>query len=154
MPFNIEKFQSGQFKPRIDSVDVPTLKDFFDEGEKPVWEVRGLTAPELSRATAAKAMHSVTDQVVQSLRDRGGTLIQELREKMGLGDATPPEVAKRMEMLVMGSVSPEITLPIAVKLAEYFPIEFTVLTNRITQLTGDGFEYQKPQAALPKKKTS
>lgn len=152
MSFDAEKFQSAEFLPRIETVEVPALKDFFGKDEKPEWQVRGLTAPELSRATAAKISHSVTDDIVKSLSERGGTLIQELREKMGLGDATPAEVAKRMEMLVMGSVNPEISLPIAVKLAEYFPIEFTVLTNRITQLTGMGFEYQKPQAALPKKK--
>jgi hypothetical protein len=50
-------------------------------------------------------------------------------------------------MLVMGSVSPKIELPAAVKLAECFPIEFLSLTNEISELTGKGAELVKPQAA-------
>jgi hypothetical protein len=52
-------------------------------------------------------------------------------------------------MLTAGSVDPEITLPVAVKLAEKFPIEFMTLTNVITELTGLGFEYAKQKAASP-----
>ena len=47
----------------------------------------------------------------------------------------------------MGSVAPAVSLPVAVKLAEAFPIEFLQLTNEISDLTGRGADLVKPQAA-------
>jgi hypothetical protein len=66
---------------------------------------------------------------------------------LGLIKDTPGEIAKRLEMLVMGSVAPAVSLPVAVKLAEAFPIEFLQLTNEISDLTGRGADLVKPQAA-------
>jgi hypothetical protein len=73
---------------------------------------------------------------------------KEMKRLRDIG-VTNGEIAKRLEMLVMGSVSPEVTLPVAVKLAEAFPVEFLELTNAITTLTGQGFDMGKPQAASP-----
>jgi hypothetical protein len=47
-------------------------------------------------------------------------------------------------------VEPKIDMPVAVKLASAFPIEFLQLTNAITELTGQGFDLVKPRAASPK----
>jgi hypothetical protein len=70
-----------------------------------------------------------------------------IREALGLTGDTPGEIAKRLELLVAGSVSPKIDLSAAVKLAEAFPIEFMVLTNKISELTGKGADLVKPGAA-------
>ena len=72
-----------------------------------------------------------------------------VRRALGLTKDTPGEIAKRLEMLVLGAVSPVLTLPQAVKLAEAFPVEFLVLTNEITALTGKGADLVKPAAASP-----
>ena len=77
----------------------------------------------------------------------GGDQAEAVRSALGLTKDTPGEIAKRLEMLVMGSVAPKIELPTAVKLAEAFPIEFLSITNRITELTGQGFDLVKPAAA-------
>jgi len=149
MPFNIGEFERAEFVPRTKRVAVPSLAQFFDDGEKPEWEVRGLTAIELHKATNAKSNAKLTGEVVKAI-DSGGDVAKELQKKLGLGNDVPAEVAKRLEMLVAGSVSPEVPMRIAVKLAETFPVDFLSLTNEITALTGMGFEYAKPKAALRK----
>jgi hypothetical protein len=75
--------------------------------------------------------------------------VADARKALGLaGKETPGEIAKRLEMLAMASVEPAISLQVAVKLAENFPVEFYQLTNEITELTGMGFDLVKPKAVL------
>ena len=85
------------------------------------------------------------DNVIEALTNNDQA--QAVREMIGLTKGSPAEIVKRLEMLVLGSVVPKIELPLAVKLAEAFPIEFLTLTNKITALTGMGFDIVKPEAA-------
>jgi hypothetical protein len=122
------------------------LSDFFDEGETPEWEVRGLSAVELHKAMEAGKRQGSIEAIVKAIaanQDQAGAV----RKALGLTKDTPGEIAKRLEMLVMGSVAPAVSLPVAVKLAEAFPIEFLQLTNEISDLTGRGADLVKPQAA-------
>jgi hypothetical protein len=150
MAFNVEKFAQAEFQARTKVVSVPTLAEFFDKNEKPEWEVRSLTATELNRAMLAKDSAAFATKVVEAI-NRDDNVTEALKTKLGYSNDVPAEIAKRMEMLVCGSVNPEITLPVAVKLAEVAPIEFLALTNQITELTGMGFQHaKKPKAALQK----
>lgn len=146
MPFDAEKFQQTRFAPRQAAVPVDALAAFFDEGEAPVWTVRGLTATELHRALDAGKRQGSVQAIVEALA-RSGDQAQAVRRALGLTADTPGEIAKRIEMLVMGSVQPKIEQPAAVKLAEAFPIEFLALTNEISTLTGQGADVVKPAAA-------
>ncbi len=146
MAFNAEKFERSKFEARRAKVPVPALSDFFDEGETPEWEVRGLSAVELHKAMEAGKRQGSIEAIVKAIaanQDQAGAV----RKALGLTKDTPGEIAKRLEMLVMGSVAPAVSLPVAVKLAEAFPIEFLQLTNEISDLTGRGAEMVKPQAA-------
>ena len=146
MAFNAEKFERSKFEARRAKVPVPALSDFFDEGETPEWEVRGLSAVELHKAIEASKRQGSIEAIVKAIaanQDQAGAI----RSALGLTKDTPGEIAKRLEMLVMGSVAPAVSLPTAVKLAEAFPIEFLTLTNEITDLTGKGADLVKPQAA-------
>ena len=119
---------------------VPALSDFFDEGETPEWEVRGLSAVELHKAMEAGKRQGSIEAIVKAIaanQDQAGAV----RKALGLTKDTPGEIAKRLEMLVMGSVAPAVSLPVAVKLAEAFPIEFLQLTNEISDLTGRGLTW-------------
>ncbi len=146
MGFNAEQFERAQFAPRRASVSVDALAAFFPEGEPAVWEVRGLSSAELHRALEAGKRQGSIEQIVRAIAG-GGDQAEAVRSALGLTKDTPGEIAKRLEMLVMGSVAPKIELPTAVKLAEAFPIEFLSITNRITELTGQGFDLVKPAAA-------
>jgi hypothetical protein len=146
MGFNADKFERAKLEPRRVKVPVPALSDFFDDGETPEWEVRGLTSVELHKALEAKSRQGSIESIVKAIaanQDQAGAV----RKALGLTKDTPGEIAKRLEMLTLGSLSPTITLPVAVKLAEAFPIEFLTLTNEISELTGKGAEMVKPPAA-------
>ena len=146
MAFNAEKFERSKFEARRAKVPVPALSDFFDGGETPEWEVRGLSAVELHKAMEAGKRQGSIEAIVKAIaanQDQAGAV----RKALGLTKDTPGEIAKRLEMLVMGSVAPAVSLPVAVKLAEAFPIEFLQLTNEISDLTGRGADLVKPQAA-------
>jgi hypothetical protein len=148
MPFDANRFEQAEFKPRTKRVPVPGLAAFFSDSE-PMWEVRGLTSSELHRAAEAKQRQATLQTVVEALAS-SGEKATELRKALGLdGKTTPGEIAKRQQMLTMGSVCPAIDEAAAVKLSEAFPIEFLQLTNEITELTGQGFDLVKPAAASP-----
>ena len=145
MSFDSERFVSAQFTARTKAVSVPALEEFFDE-EPHEWIVRGISSNELHRAHIAESTQKDVSKIIQAITSTGDQA-KEIRKAIGMGDGTPGEIAKRLQMLVAGSVSPEITMPVAAKLAENFPIEFLQLTNEITLLTGQGAEMVKPEAA-------
>jgi hypothetical protein len=147
MSFDAAKFERAKFADRTKGVDVPALSDFFDD-DKCVWVVRGLNSNELHKAMVASQTQKALEQILKAISENKDQA-QNAGNVLGIHGDTPGEIAKRLEMLTMGSVDPEITLPIAVKLAEKFPIEFLTLTNTITELTGMGFEYAKQKAASP-----
>lgn len=147
MPFNPDKFLAAKLAARQKVVPVPALSGWFDEGEEPIWTVRGLSSNELNAALEAKQRRASIDNVIEALTNNDQA--QAVRAMIGLTKDSPAEIVKRLEMLVIGSVTPKIELPLAVKLAEAFPIEFLTLTNEITALTGMGYDLVKPEAASP-----
>jgi len=148
MSFDAAKFERAKFEARTKEVHLPALSDFFDD-EECLWVVRGLNSNELHKAAAADSTQKALAKILQAISENQDQA-KGAGSALGIYGETPGEIAKRLEMLVAGSVSPEITLPVAVKLAENFPIEFLTLTNDITELTGLGFEYAKQKAASKK----
>lgn len=146
MPFHADKFERATFEARTARVSVPALAPFFDADEAPEFVVRSLTATELHRALEAGKRQGSVEQIVKAIATSGDQA-EAVRRALGLTKDTPGEIAKRLEMLVLGTVSPVLTLPQAVKLAETCPVEFLALTNEITALTGKGFDLVKPAAA-------
>lgn len=146
MAFDATRFERAEFVARTKVVEVLALTDFFDENEKPEWVVRGLTSNELHRAMEAGKRQLSLESIVKAIA-QAGDQAEAVRKAIGLTSDTPGEMAKRMEMLVMGSITPKVELTTVVKLAEAFPIEFLTLTNVITELTGQGFDLVKPAAA-------
>lgn len=145
---DIQKFLSASFTQRESEVPVPALKSFFPKGQKAVWKVRGLTAAELGRAREAKERTDTIKSVVSAMAGEGDKAAA-LRDVMGLSEGeVPRDISMRIEMLVLGSVDPEISTDnrdVAVKLAESFPTAFYTITNEIQNLTGQGAELGKPK---------
>ncbi len=149
MAFNADKFERAKFEARRAKVPVSALADFFEDGETPEWEVRGLSAVEWHKAMEASRRQGSIESIIKAIAANQDQ-VQIVRQALGLTSDTPGEIAKRLEMLVLGSVAPTIELPAAVKLAENFPIEFMWITNEITELTGKGAELVKPPAVSRK----
>jgi hypothetical protein len=152
---DLTKFANATFTQREASIAVPELAEWFDKGEEPVWIVRGLTAAELGRASQAASTRAATLSALVNAMAGEGDKANEIRKAMGLSDEEVPEdVSRRIEMLVAGSVSPKLTQDqrdVVVKLAESFPTTFYALTNKITNLTGQGAELgkRKPSGKTP-----
>lgn len=146
MPFAADKFQRAAFEPRTEVVPFPALAEFFGPDEAAEFTVRGLTANELHKAMEAGARNKSVDAVVKAIASSKDQ-IDSIRKALGMTSDTPGEIAKRLEMLVAGCVAPKIDHATAAKLAEVCPVEFYDLTNRITNLTGQGASRVKPQAS-------
>lgn len=142
--FDADKFERAAFAPRTETVAIPVLAEFFGEGEAAEVVVRGLTANELHLAMEAGARNRNVDAVVKAIASSKDQ-IDDIRRALGMSTDTPGEIAKRLQMLVSGSVSPKFSDASAAKLAQVFPVEFYDLTNRITTLTGQGGTRVKPQ---------
>ena len=144
MPFNADQFQRAAFEPRTEVVPFPALAEFFGPDEAAEFTVRGLTSIELHKAMEAGARNKGVDAVVKAIASSKDQ-IDNIRKALGMTSDTPGEIAKRLEMLVAGCMAPKIDHATAAKLAEVCPVEFYDLTNRITNLTGQGASRVKPQ---------
>lgn len=152
MSFNSNAFMKQQFEPRTAPVSVPSLALFFDDKEeKQEWIVRGQTASEVCRSMEAATNQSKLSSVVEAIAASSNQK-DEIKTALGLGSDTPSDIVKRLEQLVCCSVTPEIELPVAVKLAETFPIEFYMLTNKVIELTGLGMDLKKSKTSGKTKK--
>jgi len=139
MSFEAKQFLKTKFKKRTHPVPVPDLQQFFPEGEEAVWIVRGLTGQELGRADAAADNQKSIAALVSGLTsDSSKEKAQAIQDLLGIGGNTPSAIVKRIEQLIIGSVDPECTRDMAVKLCETYPVEFLTITNKIVELTGQG----------------
>jgi len=158
MTFDKKRFMKTSFEPRIKKVPVPDLKDFFIEGAEPVWSVRNLSGHELGKVNEAaqrnKTISAILDGIISAdAKDK----VDAIKASIGLDDNTPDDIARRLDLLAIGSVDPEIDHEMAVRLCTYYPIEFYQLTNEITTLTGQGAQIKKkpsssgatPESATP-----
>ena len=146
--FLSEKFRAAPFEPATDFVLIPKLAEFFPEGEEPKFVVRGLDASELQRALDASERQKKTDNIIRAMvNDRAQ--VEVIKQALGNNTDTPPEIAKRQELIVQGSVSPKLNHADAAKLAATCPIEFYELSNKVTMLTGQGGSRVKPQPSSP-----
>jgi len=133
----------ASFQPRTAEIPVPALAEFFDD-EKAVWTVRGQTASEIARAAEASQRQNNISGVIEAI-GQSQSKVDEIKKLVGIHDDTPADIIKRLEQITQCSVSPEIDLSCAVKLAETFPIEFYIITNIINKLTGMGMDIKKPK---------
>lgn len=157
--FDKRKFGAAKFAPRTKELDLSksVLAEFFPEGEKALFVIRGLTASELAMANEAMAKNKTIGTMLEALQTEGdhAEKVKELREVMGLSkDKTPDATVKSIELIIMGSVTPELDRQTVVKIGEVAPIEFQILANEITKLTGQGQEAKVKRKPSGQGKTS
>ena len=139
MAFQARKFEAAKWQPRTAKVKLAALADWFDEGDEPEFEVRGLTATEVAKSNEVTDQSDKIKAVIEALTTKNQSKQKEaFRNIFGFGDDTPSDIMKRVMMIEMGSVNPKLEQSTVVKLAEVAPIEFYQLSNKITELTGLG----------------
>jgi len=122
---------------RTETVRVEALSAFFD-GD-PEWKVRGLSAGELLQCnSAAERQNNISEALEAVVSAVGKQKIEPMQRLLGLMGKHEGETAKRLEMLTLGSLEPQIELNVAVRVAEFYPLEFMQLTNTIGKLTSEG----------------
>lgn len=143
MAFDSKAFLRAEFVSREERIPVPALKAFFGDDE-PVFVVRGLTADEINRAQEATKRSKDTDDILQALIADNPEKLSELREALGISsNDRPAEVVRRLEILTQGIVEPALDMPMAIKFATAFPIDFYSITTKILELTGLGMDLKK-----------
>jgi hypothetical protein len=140
MAFDIKKFEAATFKDRIEVVPVPRLAMFFNNKEKPEWKIRGRTGEESAIAKQAVTDNKNIDAILQAIGSKSKKeLVDGIKELAGLSsEKVPDELVQRYSWLEHGSVDPVCSHELAMKLAQNFPEDFFLLTNKIIQLTGAG----------------
>ena len=138
--FDTKAFSREKFSPRMKDIAVPDFKDFFPEGDEPVWKIRGLDANEIAKCYDAQKTLSAIDTTFQAAAGAVANeeKVKEMREKLGIEIDIHSDILFRRAQLVHGSVLPEIDQQTAVKLSRVFPVEFYNITTEITRLTGLG----------------
>lgn len=139
MPFDTARFLKTRLKPRESEIEVPGLKDFFENGDRPIWKIRGLEGLELGQVNEAAAKTKDIVAIVEKLLStKRSEKADAVADALGVGDNVPYDLAKRIEIFIVGSVEPPVTLELAKKILQTFPIEFYDLTTHILKLTGEG----------------
>ena len=148
--FDIKAFNKTAFKRRTAEVEVSALSAFFkdapnseQEDAKHVFIVQGLTHHEIAEAkdslTGQDNLKSILEAIQASKPAIKAAVTDLIEAKVNL----PQDTQLKIKHLIMGCVEPAIDESTAVKLAECFPIEFTVIANKIIELTGLGQEAVK-----------
>lgn len=145
MGFNAERFNTTNFRDRVEHVKVPRLAAFFDlkDEETPAWEVKGLTGEQSAIAKQAVQENQNIEAILNAVGSKVGKNIEDgIKELAGIhstaDEKVPDELIQRFAWLKLGSVNPECDHQMAVRLAKNFPEDFYLLTNKIMQLTGQG----------------
>lgn len=146
MSFDINKFQNAKFEQRIESVKMEVLKDFFDPKDDPVFKVRNLTGEEVGLVNLAVQKNKNVSAILDGLLSNvAREQVEAIKQTIGAStdNRAPDDIARRLEVIQLGSIDPKIDLILAKKLCTNFPIEFYDLTNTILRLTGLGSELGK-----------
>lgn len=142
MAFDATKFESIEFKDRTEKIPVPDLKQFFGKKEKPIWEVRGLTAHELAivnnAVEANKGKAELLDAISEGTSDEKMEAVRKAMNILKVSDSVPGDLIRRHQTLVMGSINPVCSEELAVKLGNNYPTVLFQISQKIYALTGMG----------------
>jgi len=113
---------------------------------KTIWKVRGLEGVEVARSNEAMERNKNIAAILEGLIAKNmQNKVQAVKQLIGVDEKVPNEIAKRIELLIIGSIDPKVDTELAVKICRVYPIEFYQITNKITELTGRGHVPGKPK---------
>lgn len=121
----------------------------------PVWKVRGLTGVEVARSNEAMDKNKNIAAILQGLiAANAQEKVDAVKKLIGIDEKVPNDIAKRIELLILGSIDPAVDTELAVKICRVYPIEFYEITNKILSLTGRGHVPGKRKASGETRKSS
>lgn len=148
--------QAGKLQRRTAKVAVPALAWMFPEGEEPAWVVRNLSSNEFWFCNEAADRDKRLIEIVRAV-SAGQEAEADLAEALNLygKDGVHPEIRKRLALVELGTVTPEIPEgqkhDVVVMLAEHHTNEFFAISSKVLELTTGGSETGKPKGSTQKK---
>ncbi len=113
------------------------------------FEVRGLSAPELSKIKVAKARLGSVEAALKAVSNSTGMMARSeaIRAVLDLDGNADAELASRLEAVCLGTVSPEIDMDLAVVIAQHHGAVLWNLADKIFELTDQGSVLEKPKTS-------
>lgn len=157
MGFDAVKFGAANWQRRTIEVPVPALKDFFGKDEKAIWKIHSLEGKEIAKAKHAKERNIR----VKAAIDKFGELLGQnpAKIKSSIGDIfgsieADADIAWRTELMHLASIDPQVDYAIIAQINKYQSETFYLITNKIIELIGLGFEpgKHKPSGGTQKSK--
>ena len=143
--FDPLKFESTEFHPRMEEVELPEMAFCFPKGEKALFKIRNLSADEVARTNDAIKTSKMAESLITALTSMNqADMVKSFKAQLGYGEEVNGEVQRRIELILYGCVEPKLPRELVVKMGTVFPTAFYKLSNKITDLTGLGMEMGKP----------
>lgn len=152
MKQTLEKATAELRFPRLRGV-----QPFFGDDDEPVWKLRQLDHIEYFRLREVvtgnhqRLLKSIAEALSGSDAGKKADLMREL---LGTSDAVPPELAYRIEAVLLGTVEPKVDRDAVLKLFEHWPADAWLIAEKVMELTGHGASVGKPKSSgeTPKSK--
>lgn len=142
--FDAAKFDRQEFHPRTEDVYLDVMAPFFPEGEEPIFKIKSLSADEVARTNDAIKTAKMAESMIDALATMNKPdMVKSMKAQLGYGDEINSDVQRRIELIIYGTIEPELPRELIVKMAENLPTAFYKLSNRITEITGLGHELGK-----------
>lgn len=144
MAFDIDRYlQTPRIPPRTAELRFPELAPLCGPGEEPVFIVRALTGHEIARANEANERLERTRAAIEAMVGAGTVQREAFGDLLLSSEATPEDLAKRIEHAMMGTVSPALNRDAVIRLLDEFPMVIWAITRKIWELTGLGADVGK-----------
>lgn len=158
MGIDIKKLKTASFKERTEEIKVEQLKDFFPQGEKPIWIIRAISGEEMYHVrNAVEKSRNIEEIISQLVSGTDKQKVTAALRALGLDQKELPEdFIRRLHILRYGSADPDLKndvegLEVCKKIAEAHPTVFDNLTNRIMAITGLGKLGESSASGMKKK---
>ena len=137
--FDLIKFRSTEKERRTKDVPVPELAYFYPKSKKketPVWTIQNMTGEELYKMRESVERNRDIEKTLAALGS--GDNAEVAKSALGVSNNVPEDLARRLSVLVSGTVQKDFSRADAVSLAKAHPLTFDRLTNEIMILSGVG----------------
>ena len=154
MGLDLKKIKSAKFVDRTKGLPIPAEMMKAAGWKKGVeWMIKALPGEALYSVRASVDRNRNIEELVQKLV--GGSVKEKVEAALGtlgLGDDLPDDYVRRLNILRLGTVDPEIDHEFAKFVALNFPTFFNEATDQIQVLTGQGRSLGESNSSGPTRK--
>jgi len=138
MSFDLNAFRQAKCERRQEKVSLPSLAQFFADGEEPEFTLQMLTSEELHRSdNSIQAAPAVMEFLKRISSSNDKDKAEMAAEALGIiaDDDVPATLKKQLEIVRFGVANPQLDLQDAVKIAAFYPVTFRHIWRSIAALT-------------------